>query len=50
MLDDEEARALFGDAVAIYLQGTATGGQASTIIDLTEPAPLTLRDGPVPPG
>ncbi len=23
------------------------GGQASTIIDLTEPSPLVLRDGPV---
>ncbi|HSF86870.1 MAG TPA: L-threonylcarbamoyladenylate synthase [Acidimicrobiia bacterium] len=47
VLDDEEAAALFGEAVAVYLEGTAPGGQASTIIDLTEPDPLTLRDGPV---
>ena len=47
VLDDEEARSLFGEAVALYLEGTAPGGQASTIIDLTEPDPLTLRDGPV---
>jgi tRNA threonylcarbamoyl adenosine modification protein (Sua5/YciO/YrdC/YwlC family) len=48
VVDDEEAQALFGDAVAIYLEGRAVGGQASTIIDLTEPAPLTLRHGPIP--
>jgi len=48
VVDDEEAQALFGDAVAVYLDGRAVGGQASTIIDLTEPAPLTLRQGPIP--
>lgn len=47
VLDDEEARALFGDAVAGYLAGVAPGGTGSTIIDLTEPAPLILRKGPV---
>ena len=46
-LNDEEARALFGDAVSVYLEGEAPGGRASTIIDLTEPSPLVLRDGPV---
>jgi tRNA threonylcarbamoyl adenosine modification protein (Sua5/YciO/YrdC/YwlC family) len=46
-LDNEEARALFGDAVAVYLPGSAPGGVASTIIDLTEEDPLTLREGPV---
>ncbi len=48
VVDHEEARALFGDAVAVYLEGRAVGGQASTIIDLTEPSPLTLRQGPIP--
>jgi L-threonylcarbamoyladenylate synthase len=47
VLDHQEARDLFGNAVAIYLEGRAIGGQASTIIDLTEPDPLTLRQGPV---
>jgi tRNA threonylcarbamoyl adenosine modification protein (Sua5/YciO/YrdC/YwlC family) len=47
-LDDDEARALFGDDVAVYLEGEAPGGRASTIIDLTEPDPLVLRKGPVP--
>jgi len=46
-LDDVEARALFGDTVAVYLKGSAPGGAASTIIDLTEEQPLTLREGPV---
>jgi tRNA threonylcarbamoyl adenosine modification protein (Sua5/YciO/YrdC/YwlC family) len=46
-LDNEEAEALFGDAVALYLEGEAKGGRASTIIDLTEPDPLVLREGPV---
>ncbi len=47
VLDEVEARDLFGDAVAVYLEGRAPGGQASTIIDLTEPDPLTLREGPI---
>jgi L-threonylcarbamoyladenylate synthase len=46
-VDDSEARALFGDSVAVYLEGEAPAGQASTIIDLTEPSPLVLREGPV---
>lgn len=45
--DDEEARALFGDAVSVYIAGSAPGGIASTIVDLTEPEPLVLREGPV---
>ncbi len=48
VLDHDEARDLFGDAVAVYLEGRAPGGRASTVLDLTEPAPLVLRDGPVP--
>ena len=46
-VSDGEARDLFGDAVSVYLRGEAPGGQASTIIDLTEPQPLVLREGPV---
>lgn len=46
-VDDVEARALFGDSVSVYLEGEAPAGQASTIIDLTEPSPLVLREGPV---
>ena len=46
-LNHEEARDLFGDAVAVYLEGEAPGGVASTIIDVTEPEPVVLREGPV---
>jgi tRNA threonylcarbamoyl adenosine modification protein (Sua5/YciO/YrdC/YwlC family) len=44
---DEEARAFFGDEVAVYLEGESPGGVASTILDLTEESPLVLRKGPV---
>ncbi|HEX9855229.1 MAG TPA: L-threonylcarbamoyladenylate synthase [Acidimicrobiia bacterium] len=46
-INHEEAAEIFGDDVGYYLEGEAPGGQASTIIDLTEPAPLVLRRGPV---
>ena len=46
-LDDTGARAALGDAVAVYLQGTARGGAASTVVDLTGPQPTVLRPGPV---
>ncbi len=46
-LDDEEARALFGDAVSVYIEGSAPGGVASTVLDLTEPEPLVVRRGPI---
>ena len=48
-LSDEDARDLFGSEVACYVPGEATGGEASTIIDLTQPAEWVLRDGPVRP-
>ena len=46
--NEEEARAYFGDAVGVYLEGESPGGAASTIIDLTEESPLVLREGPIP--
>ena len=46
-VDAQEARDYFGDAVAVYIEGSAPGGVASTIIDVTEDDPLTLRQGPV---
>ena len=49
VLTAESARNLFGDDVAVYLDGEAVGGSASTIIDLTKPAEWVLRDGPVTP-
>jgi L-threonylcarbamoyladenylate synthase len=49
VLTDVAARNLFGDDVAVYLEGEAVGGEASTIIDLTEPSEWVLRDGPIAP-
>ena len=46
-MDDRTARSLFGDSVAVYLVGTAPGGAASTVVDLTGTAVTVLRQGPV---
>ncbi len=46
-LDDEEARAIFGDRVAEYMAGRSPGGEASTVVDATGETPLVLRRGPV---
>lgn len=46
-IDAAGARASFGDEVALYLEGSAPGGEASTIVDLTQPTPVVLRPGPV---
>jgi len=42
-----EARDVFGDRVAVYLEGTAPGGEASTVVDLTAGRPAVIRQGPV---
>lgn len=49
VLDDADARDLFGDDVAVYLPGRAAGGEASTILDLTQPTEWVLRSGPIRP-
>lgn len=46
-LDDGQARAIFGDQVAVYLEGHSPGGVASTVIDCTGATPVILRQGPV---
>jgi tRNA threonylcarbamoyl adenosine modification protein (Sua5/YciO/YrdC/YwlC family) len=45
--DDAEARATFGDEVAVYLPGSAPGGEASTVVDATGARLVVLREGPV---
>ena len=47
-VDDAGARAMFGDAVAVYLEGRSAGDDASTVVDLTVDPPKLLRAGPVP--
>lgn len=46
--DVDEARSQLGDSAEIYLDGGPSARQAaSTIVDLTGPAPRILRPGPV---
>lgn len=46
-MNDREARDVFGDRVAVYLEGEAPGGEASTVVDATGPELTVLRRGPV---
>ena len=46
-MTDTDARSVFGDQVAVYLPGTAPGGQASTVVDATGGTLVVLRQGPV---
>lgn len=45
--DDIEARSTFGDEVAVYLPGSAPGGEASTVVDATGARLTILRQGPI---
>jgi tRNA threonylcarbamoyl adenosine modification protein (Sua5/YciO/YrdC/YwlC family) len=50
-LTGTEARDQLGDRVAVYLDGgTAELGAASTIVDLTGPSPMIVREGPITRG
>lgn len=42
-----EARRIFGDEVAVYIAGTAPGGEASTVVDATGTDLSVLRRGPI---
>ena len=46
-LDDNAARAVFGDRVAFYVPGRCPGGVASTVVDATGSSAVVLRRGPV---
>jgi L-threonylcarbamoyladenylate synthase len=46
-MNDREARDVFGDRVAVYLEGEAPGGMASTVVDATGSDLAVLRRGPV---
>lgn len=47
VMSDIEARRVFGDEVAVYVEGNCTGGEASTVVDVTGDRPVILRKGPV---
>jgi L-threonylcarbamoyladenylate synthase len=46
-MSDADARAVFGDLVAVYVEGRATGGESSTVVDATGDGLVVLRQGPV---
>lgn len=46
-LNDRQAAAMFGEAVAAYLPGEGGTGVASTVVDVTVDPPRVLRPGPV---
>lgn len=46
-MTDDEARAIFGDRIRVYVPGEATGGRSSTVVDATGMELSVLRDGPV---
>jgi len=46
-LDSAGAMGSLGDSIAVYLPGVASGGEASTVVDLSGEEPKILRQGPV---
>lgn len=46
-MNDIDAREVFGDDVAVYLEGAAPGGVASTVVDTTGSTFTVLRQGPI---
>ncbi|MEE8498261.1 MAG: L-threonylcarbamoyladenylate synthase [Acidimicrobiia bacterium] len=46
-LDSAGAIEALGDSIAVYLPGVASGGEASTVVDLSGEEPRILRQGPV---
>jgi L-threonylcarbamoyladenylate synthase len=46
-LSDTEARRIFGEEVAVYLEGKCPGGKASAVVDVTGDRPVILRKGPI---
>jgi L-threonylcarbamoyladenylate synthase len=46
-MSDRDARDMFGGRVAVYIEGTAPGGEASTVVDVTGASPAVLRQGPI---
>lgn len=46
-LSDTQARAVFGDEVAVYIPGVTPGGVASTVVDATGDGIEVIRQGPV---
>jgi tRNA A37 threonylcarbamoyladenosine synthetase subunit TsaC/SUA5/YrdC len=45
--DDDGAKAVLGDRVALYIEGSCPGGVASTVVDATGTDLVVLRQGAV---
>jgi tRNA threonylcarbamoyl adenosine modification protein (Sua5/YciO/YrdC/YwlC family) len=45
--NDRQAQEIFGDQVAVYLEGECPGGEASTVVDATGAELTIIREGPV---
>lgn len=45
--DDNGARAVLGDRVAVYIEGSCPGGVASTVVDATGTDLIVLREGAI---
>lgn len=41
-------RTIFGDGVAVYLDGEMIAGSGSTVVDMTTDEPKLVREGPLP--
>jgi len=46
-LSHQDARAVFGDRVPVYVEGRSPGGESSTVVDVTGGEIVVLRQGPV---
>ncbi len=46
-LSADEAVAVFGEEVAVYVEGVCRGGEPSSVVDFTGTSPVVLRVGPV---
>ncbi len=45
--NDRQAREIFGEGVAVYLEGECPGGEASTVVDATGSELTLIREGPI---
>jgi tRNA threonylcarbamoyl adenosine modification protein (Sua5/YciO/YrdC/YwlC family) len=45
--DDDGARAILGDRVAVFIEGSCPGGVASTVVDATGTDLVVLREGAI---
>jgi tRNA threonylcarbamoyl adenosine modification protein (Sua5/YciO/YrdC/YwlC family) len=46
-LSPDQARAVFGNRVSVYVEGRSPGGESSTVVDVTGSEIVVLRQGPV---